>query len=339
MSPLSIPAVIQLFPEQASTSAAKVDALFVFLLVVSAFFATLIAGSLVFFAIRYRKGTEADRSSPLEGSLKLELLWTGIPFVLAMVMFVWGASVFFHLSRPPDDTMAIHVVGKRWMWKLQHMNGRREINELHVPVGRAVKLNMTSEDVIHSFYIPAFRIKQDVLPQRYSTTWFKATKPGKYHLFCAEYCGTKHSQMGGWIHVMEPADFEDWLGGGASGIPVAQAGESLFRNLGCGTCHSTESKGRGPDLRGLYGSTVRLEGGTTVVVDDAYLRESIANPRAKITAGYQDIMPTFRGLISEEGMMQLIEYIKSIGARPELVEGRPEPAGGPELVERVEGRP
>jgi cytochrome c oxidase subunit 2 len=207
--------------------------------------------------------------------------------------------------------MEVYVVGKRWMWKTQHMTGQREINELHVPIGIPVKLTMTSEDVIHSFFIPAFRVKQDAVPGRYTTAWFEATKAGEYHLFCAEYCGTKHSQMIGSIKVMEPGAFQTWLAGGTAGSP-AQEGEKLFQSLACITCHRADSQGRGPRLEGLFGKTVRLTGGATVVADADYIRESILNPTAKVVDGYQPIMPTFQGLVSEEGVMQLIAYIQSL---------------------------
>jgi len=304
---------LPLFPVEASTSASRVDALYLFLVVLAMVMSLLIAGLLVFFAIRYRRGSGASRAGASSGSTKLEVVWTLIPFVLVMFIFVWGTNVFFHLNRPPDDTMDILVVGKRWMWKLQHLNGRREINELHVPVGRAVKLTMTSEDVIHSFFVPAFRIKADVLPGKYTTTWFKATKTGTYHLFCAEYCGTKHSGMIGSVIVMERDAFQDWLGGGTGGLTPAAAGERLFTNLGCSSCHQENDKGRGPSLHGLYGTKVQFEGGGSEVANEAYLRESIVDPKAKILKGYTPLMPTFRGLVNEEGLMQIIEYLKSIG--------------------------
>jgi cytochrome c oxidase subunit 2 len=307
--------VLQLFPEAASTSASKVDHLYVFLLLLSGFFGILIATLLVTFAIRFRHNAAHRYDAAKHADQRLEIVWTVVPFVIAMVIFGWGASLYFHLTRAPKDAIEIQVVAKRWMWKLQHLNGRREINELHVPVGRPVLLKMTSEDVIHSFYVPAFRVKMDVLPRRYTTLWFEPSKPGKYHLFCAEYCGTKHSQMGGWVYVMEPAQFEAWLSGGSSTVSVADAGAGLFRGLGCATCHSSESGARGPDLGGLYGTTVHLEGGGTATADDAYLRESILNPKAKIVAGYQPLMPTFGGLVGEEGLLQLIEYLKSIGPK------------------------
>ncbi|MBI1816693.1 MAG: cytochrome c oxidase subunit II [Deltaproteobacteria bacterium] len=303
---------LPLFPEQASTVAKDVDALFFFLCAVSAFFAALIAVLLVVFAVRYRRRSATDRPHAIEGALALELVWTIIPFGIAMVMFVWGASVFVRLQRPPDNALQVFAVGKQWMWKLQHIEGQREINELHVPVGRPVKVTMTSEDVIHSFYVPAFRIKQDAIPGRYTATWFEATKPGTYHLFCAEYCGTQHSGMIGSVIVMEPADYEGWLSGGVKQSLVS-AGETLFQQLGCVTCHSGESGARGPALDGLFGKKVQMQSGDTIVVDEAYVRDSILNPQAKIVAGYQPIMPTFKGLVSEEGLLQLIAYLKGLG--------------------------
>ncbi len=208
--------------------------------------------------------------------------------------------------------MQVYVVAKQWMWKLQHMEGQREINELHIPVGRPVKLTMTSEDAIHSFFVPAFRTKQDVVPGRYSTTWFTATKPGKYHLFCAEYCGTKHSGMTGWIYAMEPQDYQAWLSGGRAFGSLAENGEKLFQDLACGNCHKADGSGRCPSLVGLFGRSVQLADGRFVNADEAYLRESILQPNAKIVAGYQPLMPTFQGLVTEEGVLELIEYIKSL---------------------------
>jgi cytochrome c oxidase subunit II len=243
-----------------------------------------------------------------------------IPLFLALTIFVWGADVFFELNRPPNDTMIVNVVAKRWMWKLQHPSGRREINELHVPLGTAVRLNMTSEDVIHSFYVPAFRVKADVLPGRYTTTWFRATRPGRYHLFCAEYCGTQHSGMIGWVEVMEPEAFQAWLAGGAGEISMAAAGERLFNDLGCVTCHNPGSGARGPTLDKLYSSTVKLQTGESVRADEAYLRESILFPAAKVTSGYQPVMPTFKGLVNEEGVLELIEYLKARAEAQERID-------------------
>jgi cytochrome c oxidase subunit II len=307
------------FPQQASAQAGQVDGIYFFMVAVTAFFSILIAALIVAFAIKYRRRHREEIGHAIHGSLALELLWTVIPFFIVMVMFGWGAKVFFDMYRPPTGAMEIYVVGKQWMWKVQHMDGQREINELHVPVGRPVKLIMGSEDVLHSYYIPDFRVKADVIPGRYNVLWFTATKPGNYHLFCAEYCGTKHSGMVGSIIAMDPEDFQAWLsGGGASESPVA-AGLKLFQDLACITCHTGDATARGPQLANLYNSSVRLQDGSTVTADDSYIRESIVNPRAKVVAGFQPIMPTFQGLVTEEQLLQLIAYVRSLsqqGAAP-----------------------
>jgi cytochrome c oxidase subunit 2 len=295
-----------------------VDHLLYFLLAVAAFFSLAIFCAIFYFAIRYRRRSANELPRPVHGGMALEILWSVIPFGLTMVMFSWGASIYFNESRPPDNALDIYVVGKQWMWKLEHLGGQREINELHIPLGRAVRLTMTSEDAIHSFFVPAFRTKQDAVPGRYTTTWFTPTKVGKYHLFCAEYCGTNHSRMGGWVYVMAPRDYEAWLSGGASGGSLAENGQKLFDELACGNCHKPDGSGRCPSLTGLFGKTVQLVGGDTVKADDGYIRESILQPQAKIVAGYGPIMPTFQGLVTEEGVMQLIEYIKSLAPPPAL---------------------
>jgi cytochrome c oxidase subunit II len=300
------------FPEQASAQAGQVDAIYFFMVAVTAFFALLIATLIWVFAIKFRRRNDDEIGEAIHGSLALELLWTIIPFGIAMVMFAWGAKVFFDLYRPPQGAMEVFIVGKQWMWKAQHADGMREINELHVPVGRPVKLIMGSEDVIHSYYIPAFRVKADVVPGRYNSMWFTAIKPGRYKLFCAEYCGTKHSGMIGWVTAMEPADFQAWLGGGPTTTSPIAAGEKLFNALACSSCHLADAQSRGPALAGIYGKSVELQGGGTVTVDDAYLRESIVAPQAKIVSGYQPLMPTFQGLVTEEQLLQLIAYVRSL---------------------------
>jgi cytochrome c oxidase subunit 2 len=313
---------LPLLPQQASTIAGEVDGVFWMLTAVSAFFSTLIAFLVIYFAIRYRRRADDERPPAVEGALALEITWTVIPFIIAMFIFVWSATVYVRLYRVPDNAMQIFVVAKQWMWKLQHLEGQREINELHVPVGRPVKLTMTSEDVIHSFFVPAFRIKQDVLPGRYTTVWFEATTPGVYHLFCTEYCGPQHAGMIGSVVVLEPAQYEAWLSGGVK-KSLASAGETLFQQLGCASCHREDSGGRGPSLAGLFGTEVKLENGATAIADESYVRESILNPQAKMVAGYQPIMPTFKGLVSEEQLLQLLAFIKEQrkpGAEP--------PAGG-----------
>ena len=301
------------FPQAASEQAAQVDALYFFLVAVTAFFTALIAILVVVFAVKFHRKHGDEVGVAIHGSLGLELLWTFIPLGITMVMFVWGAQVFFHMTRPPNGAMEIYVVGKQWMWKAQHMDGAREINELHVPIGVPVKLTMGSEDVIHSFFIPDFRVKADVIPGRYNTMWFTATKAGRYHLFCTQYCGTKHSAMIGWVTAMEPSDYQAWLGGGPAGGSMAENGAKLFQDLACATCHLENGQGRAPSLKGVYGSTVTLQNGQTVTADDAYVRESVLNPQAKVVAGFQPIMPTFQGLVTEEQLLQLIAYVKSLG--------------------------
>ena len=305
-----------LFPEQASTFAANVDALYLFLIAVTAFFSLLIGTLVVVFAIKYRRKSPDEVALEVHESGLLEIVWTVIPFGLVLVMFFWGAKVYFQITRPPANAIEIYVTAKQWMWKLQHTDGRREMNELHVPVGSPVRLIMASEDVIHSFFVPAFRFKRDVVPGRFSTAWFEATKPGKYHLFCAEYCGTRHSNMIGWIYVMTPADYQAWLSGGTPGETLASAGAKRFVEQACNTCHGEQKGARGPSLSGLFGRTVRMQSGQTLVADEGYIRESIVNPQAKLLEGYPPIMPTYQGLISEEGLLQLTAYIKSLSPAP-----------------------
>ncbi len=304
---------VPFFPTEASTVAGPVDALLLFLIAVSAFFAGVIFLLIFIFATKYRRKSDDEQPRQIHGSLGLELAWTIIPLGIALVIFFWAAGLYFTLSNPPNNAIDIFVVGKQWMWKLQHSEGNREINELHVPVGRPVKLTMTLEDVIHSFFVPAFRIKKDVVPGRYSTAWFQATKPGEYHLFCSQYCGTGHASMTGRIIVMPEDQYEAWLRGAATGVESpAVAGERLFTQLGCPACHQAQATGRGPSLVGVYGKAVKLQDGRTVTADEAYIRESILYPQAKIVAGYPPIMPTFKGLISEDGLLNLIAYIKSL---------------------------
>src|SRR5437660_2850551 len=307
-----------LFPVGGSPMASRVDLPYFFVLAIASFFSLLIAGLIVFYAVKYRRRAPHSVGVPMEGGLLLETSWIVIPTLITVAIFVWGASVFFAMSTPPDETLNIYVVGKQWMWKFQHLDGQREINELHVPVGRPIKLIMTSEDVIHDVFVPAFRVKADVIPGRYTHIWFQPTKPGRYHLFCAEYCGTRHSGMRGEVIVMQPDEYEVWLSGGAEEGALASAGAKLFQDLACNTCHRPDAPGRGPGLEGLFGKTVTLQSGETVTVDEAYVRESILTPSAKITAGFQPIMPTFQGLVTEEQLLALIEYVKSLQAQPQV---------------------
>jgi cytochrome c oxidase subunit 2 len=320
----------RLFPEQASTFAVRVDQLYWFLIAVTVFFGGLIAILVVTFAIRYRRRPGRDAVQPSHGvsSILLELFWTAVPLVLVIVMFVWASKLFIDQSIPPIGAEEVFAVGKQWMWKIQHPNGRREINELHIPVGRPVKITLSSQDVIHSFFIPAFRIKQDAVPGRYTTMWFEATKPGSYHLFCAEYCGTDHSQMIGRVVVMEDMDYQTWLGGYTSEMPV-QAGEKLFQEYDCANCHESGRRQRCPTLGGLYGTQVALADGGNVLFDESYIRESILDPRAKVAAGFPSVMPTFRGQLTEEQILALIAYIKSLSPNQKMPAGIPGPNPGP----------
>jgi cytochrome c oxidase subunit II len=312
MWPTALAQGLRWLPRQASTVASQVDALFLFLVAVTVLFAGLIFLLVLVFALKYRRRNDDERPKAVHGSLVLELFWTIVPLGIVMVIFVWGAYLYFTMTQPPAAAMEIFVVGKQWMWKLQHPGGQREINELHVPVNRPIKLTMTSEDVIHSFFVPDFRVKQDVVPGRYTSAWFEATKTGEYYLFCSQYCGTSHALMGGRIVVMEPTDYERWLTGVAAEEPPPAAGERLFGRLGCSTCHRPDGSGRGPSLFGRFGKSEKLASGDTVPIDEGYVRESILNPQAKIVAGYPPIMPTFKGLVSEDGVLQLIAYIKSL---------------------------
>jgi cytochrome c oxidase subunit 2 len=336
---------ILLFPPQASTNAAEVDLIYFFMVALCGLVATAVIVAMVFMAIKYRRTESNLVGADIHGSTALEVFWSVVPFFIVMFIFAWGTSLYFKLAIPPDNAMEIFATGKQWMWKIQHMNGRREINNLHIPLGQPVKLTMASEDVIHSFYVPAFRTKADVIPGRYTTVWFEATATGSYHLFCAEYCGTEHSRMIGEVTVMEPSEYQAWLttgnpspvavasgtsapsgspavaGGsamatpGGSGTPV-DIGATLFQEKACQTCHLTTPGGIGPVLVGIPGSEVELASGEKIIADDAYLRESILSPMAKVVKGYPPAMPTFAGQLDEEQVMALIAYIKSLGGAP-----------------------
>jgi cytochrome c oxidase subunit 2 len=302
-----IPA-FQLFPDAASGMAREVDRLLFYLLAISGFFTLLILTLIVWFALRYRRRTSDEVPPPTAPGLRLEIAWTIIPLLIAITMFAWGADVYVRMFDPPANAMEVYVIGKQWMWHIQHPEGRREINELHVPVNRPIKLVMASQDVIHSFFMPAFRIKHDVVPGRYNLLWFQPDRLGTYDFFCTQYCGSGHSQMIGHVIVMEQAAYEAWLAGTGRAESPAAAGGRLFGTLGCATCHGQQA----PTLAGLYNRPVALADGRTVTADVNYLRESILDSTAKIVAGYQPIMPSYRGQISEEQLVSLIEYIKSL---------------------------
>lgn len=307
-------------PDQASTVAWKVDLLYLFLVAITIFFTGLVAAMVLTFSIKYRK-EKNPVATQIEGSVPLEIMWSVIPLGISMVIYVWAAILYFDLQRAPKQSMEIYVVGKQWMWKVQHPSGPREINQLHVPIGENVRLTMISQDVLHSFSIPEFRVKHEVLPGRYTQLWFNANKTGTFHLFCTQYCGTKHSGMIGQVIVMEPALYQAWLSGGSGEGSLASNGEKLFTSLGCVTCHSGQSGARGPNLAGAFGNPVKLSDGRTVVADENYIRESILNPQAKLVAGFGPIMPTFTGQINEESLIQLVAYIKGLHAEQQRTEG------------------
>ena len=363
-----------LFPDRASTIAGDVDLLFFALIGLSLVFIVAIVACIFYFAVKYRRGSHADRSNPVNESLFVETTWMIIPTVLGVGMFGWAATSYFDMQRQPSgEAMEIYATGKQWMWKFQHPGGAREINTLHVPAGRPIEVTLTSQDVIHSFFVPAFRIKQDALPGRYTKTWFEATKPGTYHLLCAEYCGTEHSQMGGKVHVMEPAAYAQWLETGATGgsntepgtgrrertptgglddpseepmdpdawrrneqeppapppQAMAEAGRQLFEKLRCNSCHRVDSTAlypaTGPVLEGLYGHPAELQNNRTIIADAQYIRTSILYPQQKLVAGYPPVMPTYKGQINEDELMQLVAYIKSLSEPRETGSGTRQP--------------
>ena len=303
---------IPLFPPTAAEGAHQIDLLYFFISAVTIVMTLLIFLAIVYFAYRYRRSVN-PRPTQIEGSTKLELTWSIIPFIVMLVMFGWGADLYYKAQNPPKDAMEIFVTGKQWMWKIQYPNGGREIDELHVPVGQPVKLTMASEDVIHSFSIPAFRVRHDVVPGHYDSLWFTATKPGRYHLFCTEFCGNQHANMVGWVDVLDQRAYANWASGGGAQGTLAEQGEQQFQQQGCSTCHLLDQQGRCPNLRGLYNKPVQLANGETVIADDAYIRESILNPNAKIVAGFEpNVMPNFNGQLSEQSVIALIAYVKSL---------------------------
>ncbi len=314
-------------PEQASSIARSVDHLYFFITAVTLFFTIVIFSTIFYFMLKYRRRSPDERPKAIEGSLPLEVLWTAIPTLIVAAIFVWGSSLYFQNSEPPPGAMEIFVTGKQFMWKAEHPEGQREINELHVPLGRPVKLTMTSEDVIHDFFVPAFRVKKDVLPGRYTSMWFEPTKLGTFHLFCAQYCGAFHAGMIGSVIVVEPDEYERWLMGGVQGESMEAAGERLFRENGCITCHLSDGTGPAPSLLGVYGNTVHLTNGQTLMADDAYIRESILSPAAKVVNGYKPVMPSFQGQLSEEQIVSLVAYIRSLGHSLDNAKGKQQEEG------------
>ena len=312
-----------LLPPQASTVAVEVDALYALLVSITAFFTLLVVGLFLFFGLKYARKSEAERPIQVHPPAWLEIAWSVIPLLICLVLFVWGVQLYFKIYTPPKDAVTIHMVGKRWMWKVQHMSGAREINELHVPVGVPVRLLITSEDVIHAVSIPAFRIKRDAIPGTMTTTWFNATKVGEYHLFCAEYCGANHSKMGGTVYVMEKDAYQRWLAGPNAGLPPAVQGERLFTEMNCISCHRAGANQRGPVLEGQFGKIVALKGGGTVTADDEYIRESITNPTAKVVEGFEPLMPVYLSQLSEEQVNALLTYVRDTLGKAERPKDAP----------------
>ena len=326
-----------LFPEQASSVSPLVDGLYLALVVITGAVSLLIWLVIFYFAIKYRRRPDNELAQEQEPPMALELTWTILPTIIFIGIFIAGAWLFFRLNRVPTNALEVYATGRQWMWKFQHPTGQREINTLHVPVGRPVKITLASEDVIHSLWFPSFRVKTDVLPNRFRTMWFEATKTGTFHIFCAEYCGTKHSGMVGSVIVMEATEYQRWLAGGTEGS-LASQGEKLFAKYACNTCHMDTAGARGPVLAGLYGKTRPLVGGENVMADDNYIRESILNPTAKIAAGFQPLMPTFQGQVSEDDLIRLLSYVKSIPApaSPPIADGGLKPAA-PQATTNTQG--
>lgn len=320
------------FPKEGSTGAHRVDQLLIGLVSVTGAVGLLVAVLLIYFAIRYRRRPGTPTPGPMPGSVPLELFWTLTPLAIFMVIFVWGAKVYFAAYRAPDDALVIYGIGKQWMWKFQQPGGQREINALHVPVGRAVQMLLTSEDVIHSFFVPDFRVHMDVLPGRYTSVWFEPIRPGSYHLFCSQYCGTSHAHMVGEVIAMDQAKYERWLEQSAEGSLGLQ-GRKVFLKYRCISCHSADEHARAPVLEELYGSTVRLRDGRSVRADDDYIREHVLHPGKMVVVGYENIMPTFKGQVSEEEIIELIAFIKGLrrGETPRRVESYPPPVSTPPI--------
>ncbi len=327
---------VPIWPERASNFALEMDLLYLLLVGLTVFFSVIVFGTITFFVIKYRKGSKADRSNPPHGNLKLEIAWSVIPLLMGVPVFLWATSLYVYMYSDVDDkdALPIFVVGKQWMWHMQHPTGQRENNELHIPINTTIKLTMISQDVIHAFSVPAFRIKHDAVPGRYNSIWFRATKPGRYHLFCAEYCGTEHSRMIGWVVAMEPADYEKWLQETKWGIgnmvpapTMAEAGEGLFNSFQCVSCHEPGRSEIYVPLTGIYGSERKLDDGRTVIANDDYIRRSILEPDAQVVAGYSPSMPPYKGVLNEQEILQLIAYIKSLKLQPRVAITEDEIAG------------
>ncbi|MDB6048737.1 MAG: cytochrome [Pseudomonas sp.] len=304
---------MRLWPEQASLYAGQVDRLVIAFTVMMAFFVLPVLVALGVFIYRYRRGRPADRDHRPETNMHVEITWIVLPFIGAMVVFGWSAYLFFQARTPPDDALEVQVTARQWMWKFQHQGGQREINTLHVPARRPVKLTMISEDVIHSLFFPSLRIKQDVLPGRYTMLWFEAQHSGTYEVYCAQFCGSDHASMLARLVVLDPADYQNWLQSSGGHEDLAAQGKTLFRQYGCSGCHASQSTTPiAPPLEGLFGRQVALSDGTHVLADDSYLRDSILLPQKQVVAGYAPIMPTYSNLLDEDAIQRLVAYIRSL---------------------------
>ncbi len=306
-------------PPSASTFAPQIDGLYYFLWIFTAIFTLIVGFFVVFFSIHYKEGSPADRSRPLYEHIGLELTWSVIPGILGLVFFYLGARLFIHMRTPPKDAKEIFVVGKQWMWHIQHPNGVRENNTLHVPIDTPIKLTMISQDVIHAFFVPAFRTQMMVVPGRYTDLWFTPTKIGEYHLFCNMYCGTQHSEMGGTVVVMPQADYSEWLknnGMAVANLTMEQRGAKIFSSIGCDKCHTAEDTIHGPTLNGLYGSKRIFTDGSSAMANDEYIRESILKPHSRLTKGYGETMPEYANDLTEEQVLLLNTFIRTQGAIP-----------------------
>lgn len=308
---------LAIWPQGASLMASQADYLILAFTALTLLLTVPIFIAITYFAFKYRSGRKVDRNTDDSRSVLIELSWMLIPFFLTLIFFVWGALLYSHQVNPPADALQITAIGRQWMWKFQHPGGQSEINDLHVPEDQSVVIRMISQDVIHALYIPALRIQMDTIPGRYTQLWFKANKTGSFHLFCSEYCGTDHSEMGGTLTIMKPADYQKWLTHTSSGTTTVAAGEALFQSYGCSGCHQQGSTVKAPSLVGLFGKPVPLENGGTVLADESYLRDKVLNPDDNKIAGYKQNMPTYEGKIAEDDLIRLVAYITSLGAAKE----------------------
>ncbi len=310
------PGSLSLLPPSATEIARQTDLIAAALLVFSLLFSAIIFGMMLLFVVRYRKGSGASREGSSDKQFFVELGWTGASVLLGLVVFLWAGVAFVSEKSAPAGATTIYVQARQWMWEVEHPDGRRELNELHVPIGRPVRLVLSSEDVIHSFYVPAFRVKQDAVPGMYTSLWFTPDRVGRYHLFCAEYCGADHARMTGWVHVLGDGDYRQWLGRTPptpSGMPTREQGLASFQALGCDQCHHPDTDKIAPYLEGLFGSSVELADGSSVIADEQYIRESILDPAAKVVKGYDPHMPSYAGQLDEARLRQVITAVRALG--------------------------